>query len=262
MADRIIESPDNPSARLWTALLESRGLRKHRRFLLAGRKTVAEALAQHPDRFETLLLPPGADAGGLTLPAGLERIQLGRALFDRLDVSGTGLPLLVGVVPEMPMIDLSRPPLGLELVCALGDPANLGALLRSAAAFGASRVILLADAAHPFHPKCLRAASNAQFALALCRGPSWDGLAQAAGPLLALDGQGEDLPGFAWPADLRLVLGEEGRGLPDGLAVRRLAIPTTGAVESLNATVAASLALYGHYLAHGHVISPHGNQGI
>jgi TrmH family RNA methyltransferase len=249
MADRIIESPDNPSAKLWLSLLEARGLRKHRRFLLAGRKTVREALAQHPDRFEALLLPPNGQDGDLPLPAGLERIHLGQALFDRLDLSGTGLPLLVGIVPDMPMIDLSRPPQGLELVCALGDPVNLGALLRSAAAFGVSRVILLADAAHPFHPKCLRAASNAQFALSLCRGPAWSGLARAAGPLLALDGQGEDLAGFAWPRDIRLVLGEEGLGLPPDLDVRRLAIPTTGAVESLNATVAASLALYGHYLA-------------
>lgn len=255
MAERIIESLDNPRAKLWTALLESRGLRKHRRFLLAGRKTVREALAQHPDRFESLLLPlgAGADVGAgaedLPAPPGLERIRLGRTLFDRLDVSGTGLPILVGVVPEMAAIDLARPPEGLELVCALGDPGNLGALLRSAAAFAVSRVILLADAAHPFHPKCLRAASNAQFALELRRGPAWTGLAQAAGPLLALDGEGEDLSGFAWPRDLRLVLGEEGLGLPPGLAVRRLAIPTSGAVESLNATVAASLALYGHYVA-------------
>lgn len=249
MADRIIESSDNPRAKLWASLLESRGLRRHRRFLLAGRKTVREALAQHPDRFETLLLPPGGDGGDLTPPPGLERVQLGRALFERLDVSGTGQPILVGIVPEMPEIDLAQPPDGLELVCALGDPANLGALLRSAAAFGVARVILLADAAHPFHPKCLRAASNAQFALELRRGPAWSGLAGATGPILALDGQGEDLSGFAWPRDLRLILGEEGPGLPPGLAVRRLAIPTTGAVESLNATVAASLALYGHYLS-------------
>lgn len=256
MTERIIESLDNPRAKLWAALLESRGLRKHRRFLLAGRKTVREALAQYPGRFESLLLPPGAEAEHLALPPEVERIRLGRTLFDRLDVSGTGLPILVGVVPEMAAIDLARPPEGLELVCALGDPSNLGALLRSAAAFAVSRVILLADAAHPFHPKCLRAASNAQFALELRRGPAWSGLAQAAGPLLALDGQGEDLAGFAWPRDLRLVLGEEGLGLPPGLAVQRLAIPTSGAVESLNATVAASLALYGHYVAHSHPHSP------
>src|SRR5689334_13064081 len=108
MAERIIESLDNPRAKLWASLLESRGLRKHRRFLLAGRKTVGEALAAHPDRFESLLLPPGAE--DLPAPPDLERIRLGRTLFDRLDVSGTGLPILVGMVPEMPAVDLARPP--------------------------------------------------------------------------------------------------------------------------------------------------------
>jgi len=177
----------------------------------------------------------------------VEPYLLAKPLFERLDVAGTGFPLLVGVVPEMPALDLAEPPRGLELVCALGDPNNLGAALRSAAAFGARRVVLMAEAAHPFHPRCLRAAANAPFALTLLRGPSWAELRCAAGPLLALDGGGEDLTRFDWPRDLRLVLGEEGQGLPVGLALRRLAIPTTGAVESLNATVAASLALFGHF---------------
>ena len=159
--------------------------------------------------------------------------------------------MLVGIVPDMPMIDLSQPPQGLELVCALGDPVNLGALLRSAAFGLSSRVILLADMAAPVPSgKCLRAALQRAIRLVAVPRPGLVGpRPEAAGPLLALDGQGEDLAGFAWPRDIRLVLGEEGLGLPPDLDVRRLAIPTTGAIESLNATVAASLALYGHYLA-------------
>jgi TrmH family RNA methyltransferase len=122
-------------------------------------------------------------------------------------------------------------------------------LLRSAASFGARRIILLEESAHPYHPKCLRAASNAQFELTLMRGPRWPALHQAAGPLYALDAGGEDLSRIVWPRDLRLVLGEEGQGVPADLPARWLSIPTTGAVESLNATVAASLALYGYFLS-------------
>ncbi|MBI1263013.1 MAG: TrmH family RNA methyltransferase, partial [Rhizobiales bacterium] len=92
--------------------------------------------------------------------------------------------------------------------------------------------------------------ANAQFALRLERGPGWDMLGAAAGPIFALDGAGENLDGFAFPASMRLILGEEGKGLPEGLATQRLAIATTGAVESLNATVAASLALFLHFQAH------------
>ncbi|WP_245986946.1 TrmH family RNA methyltransferase [Azospirillum thermophilum] len=172
---------------------------------------------------------------------------LSPALFRALDVSGTNHPLLVGSVPAIPAIDLTQPPQGLELLCALGDPSNLGALLRSAAAFGPARVVLLEGAAHPFHPKCLRAASNAQFELTLLRGPRWAEVNHAAGPLVALDAGGEDLTRYDWPADLRLILGEEGQGVPADCPARRLSIPTTGAVESLNATVAASIALFARH---------------
>lgn len=246
---RVIESPQNARMKLWTALGETRGIRKHGAFLLAGRKTVPEALKRHGDQFSAVLAAKEADIAALKAPAALERFVLSRALFETLDINGTGFPLLVGRVPEMPAADFSKAPKGLELVCALGDPANLGAVLRSAAAFGARRVVLMEAAAHPFHPKALRAAANAQFELQFLKGPGWPALNHGAGPMAALDGGGEDIGTFRWPPDIRLVLGEEGLGLPAGLKVRRLGIPTTGAVESLNATVAASLALQAHFEA-------------
>ena len=54
------------------------------------------------------------------------------------------------------------------------------------------------------------------------------------------------------PQNLRLVLGEEGKGLPGDLPVERLAIPTMGVIDSLNATIAASIALYAYHDAHSH----------
>lgn len=245
---RVIESLQNAQAKRWLDLGESRGIKKHGEFILAGRKSVPEALGRHGDRFHAVLAIDPGEVEGLALPDHVEKYRVSRAIFEALDVSGTGFPLLVGKLPDMPRADLAAAPRGLELLCALGDPSNLGAALRSAAAFGAARVILMEDAAHPFHPKALRAAANAQFELQLLRGPSWAGLGAAAGPLVALDADGEDMAKFKWPRDLRLVLGEEGRGVPASLEARRLSIPTTDAVESLNATVAASVALYAHYL--------------
>lgn len=247
---RVIESPQNPHARVWLALEDGRGIKKHGKFILAGRKTVPEMLAAQPQMIEALLVTRPEDIAGWALPAGLDVFRLSTPLFQSLDHAGTGFPLLVCRVPEMAQADLTRPPQGLELICALGDPANLGALMRSAAAFGVSRLILMAEATHPFHPKAMRAGANAQFQLKLARGPGWDGLTGIAGPIFALDGAGDDLAGFSFPPHMRLVLGEEGKGLPETLSVARLAIPTTGAVESLNATVAASLALFLHFQAH------------
>ncbi|MCF4165104.1 RNA methyltransferase [Zavarzinia compransoris] len=240
-----IDSARNERFRTWEQLLEGKGIRKHGAFLLAGRKTVPEALAAMPGRFSAVLAPDEETLAALEplLPDSVTRHLLAPPLFERLDVAGTRLPILVGRVPDMPPADLRLPPQGLELVCALGDPSNLGALLRSAAAFGARRILLLPDAAHPFHPKSLRAGANAALTLDFARVSGWAAVAGAAGPLFALDGGGADLTRFDWPADLRLVLGEEGQGLPADLAATRLAIPTTGVVESLNATVAAAIAL-------------------
>lgn len=246
---RVIESPQNPLAKKWMELGESRGIKKHGEFLLAGRKSVPEALALHSEHFHAVIAVDPDRIEGLDLPAHIDKFRVAKPIFEALDQSGTGFPLLVGKAPQAATADLSARPEGLELFCALGDPSNLGAALRSAAAFGVRRVILMEDAAHPFHPKALRAAANAQFALELQRGPSWAGLQVAAGPIFALDAGGEDMGRFAWPRDLRLVLGEEGRGIPASLDMKRLSIPTTGAVESLNATVAASIALFSHYLA-------------
>lgn len=248
-----IESRDNPRARLWASLLTPRGLKKNGQFILAGRKTVPEALIAHPHLFETLLVTSTRELTGWKLPPDLEVIEAGSALFQELDASGTGFPLLIGTVPDMPLIDLAIAPRGLELVCGLSDPSNLGALLRSAAAFGVSRVILLEESAHPFHPRALRAASNGQFAIELTRGPSLDTLTRNAstisGPMVALDAGGTELARFVWPENVRLLLGEEGLGIPPQLDVARLTVPTTGAVESLNATVAASVALYAYHSA-------------
>ncbi|MEQ8266589.1 MAG: RNA methyltransferase [Parvibaculum sp.] len=246
---RVIDSPQNARAKEWLSLTETRGIRKHGAFLLSGRKTVPEALARHGGRFSAVLAAAETDFEALALPEKIDRYRLSKPLFETLDTNGTGFPLLVGTVPEMATADFAKPPRGLELVLALGDPANLGALLRSAAAFGVTRVILMEGAAHPFHPKALRGGANAQFGMNFLRGGGWPALEGAKGPLVALDGAGTDMAGYAWPGDLRLVLGEEGQGLPPLAGATRLSIATTGAVESLNATVAASLALHEFFRA-------------
>ena len=258
---RLIESAQNPQFKVWNDLNDGRGIKKHGLYILSGRKLVPEALAlisnqnhQEIDRFHveiepfaSVLVCEPSDAAALDIPANLERYRLTRNLMDKLDTSGTNYPLLVGRVPEIPTADLRLPPVGLELIVGLGDPNNLGALMRSAASFGVKKLILMDEAAHPFHPKVLRAAANAVYGLKLAKGPKWEALNEAAGPMVALDGGGADMSKYKWPKNVRIVLGQEGLGLPDDLNVTRLSIPTTGKVESLNATVAASLALYAHY---------------
>ena len=125
----------------------------------------------------------------------------------------------------------------------MGDPLNLGAILRSAEAFGASRVILLEEAANPFLPKAIKASAGSSLRIAMEKGPS---LGALSGEFIALDLEGTSLPDFRWPANPRLLVGEEGpglRGLSSAVCLQKISIPVHG-VESLNAGVATSIALY------------------
>lgn len=242
-----IESPRNPRFKTWEAVTEGRGIRKHGLFLLAGRKTVPEALARGDVSFEAVLTTVDHDVGEFDRPGAPRRAILPRDLFERLDVSGTGFPILVGRVPDFAAFDPTEPPRGREAVLALGDPSNLGAALRCLVAFDVRRVILAAEAAHPFHPRATRAAANAVFETRFLKGPPLAEIGGAVGPLLALDGAGEDIDAFQWPAAARLILGEEGAGLPADFPVRRVGIATSGRVESLNAAVALGIAAHAWY---------------
>ena len=177
----------------------------------------------------------------------IAHVRLAAPLFKALDVIGTNSPLAVIAAPELARWS-PAPPRGLELILALSDPNNLGACLRSAEAFGVSRVILTEECSSPYLPRALRASVGSSLRVPMVRTGRLSDLTLS--DVVGLDAGGTPLDQFAWPNDLYLALGEEGRGLPANLSGPRLSIPMRGAVESLNATVAASLALYA-YAARG-----------
>jgi TrmH family RNA methyltransferase len=125
------------------------------------------------------------------------------------------------------------------------DPGNVGTVLRSALAFGASSVVLGPETADPYGPKAVRASMGAIFDVPVARASSVDEL---PGVRVALDAhRGEPLRGGAWvgDSDVTLVVGAERAGLPQDVldACDRAAhIPIAN--ESLNAAMAATLAVY------------------
>ena len=134
------------------------------------------------------------------------------------------------------------------------DPGNVGALLRSAAAFGFEGVLLSPGCADPFGPKALRASMGAAArlrvvqtphlpdALAALRQKGVTALAAALYNSRPLDEVPAELPG-----GVCLVIGSEGQGLTDAAVAACSAavrIPITDKVESLNAGVAGSVLLW------------------
>jgi TrmH family RNA methyltransferase len=125
----------------------------------------------------------------------------------------------------------------------VADPGNVGTVLRSALAFGASSVALGPGCADPHSPKAVRASMGAIFAVALARVDDFDGLPGERCALVAREGLPIHMLSISGP--LTLLVGAERDGLPEevvGACEHTAHIPI--ASESLNAAMAATVALY------------------
>ena len=123
----------------------------------------------------------------------------------------------------------------------VGDPGNVGTLLRAADAFGAG-VALSTGCADPTGPKALRASMGSIFRVPL------SGFDEAAGRRVALVARGgESLAEVDLSGEVVFVVGAEREGLPDDVLARcdvRATIPLPGGAESLNVAMAGTVALY------------------
>ena len=235
----IIESAQNETFKKLLSLTSSKGLKEEGLFLLSGEKLVREFLKKPSLKIAYEILAPGQS--GIMTEA--RTVQFSAALFAQLDVMGTHFCILVLEQPEVPVLSAAEMadyvPGGIELVAPIGDPGNLGALVRSCEAFGVPRVILSREAAHPFLPKAVKASAGSVLRVPMARGPA---LAEFPDHCIALDMQGTAIDAFEWPQRALLVVGEEGPGFSAHKFATRICIPTSG-VESLNVVVAASIAL-------------------
>jgi 16S rRNA (guanine(527)-N(7))-methyltransferase RsmG len=240
---REITSASNPTFQRCRVLLSGPGIRKHGEAILSGTRIYSEVLTRFPDQVAAWM----TDTRGQPPPtSSIEWLRFSDPLFKELDVVGTHAPLLLVRVPAMAAWNDGNPwPDGCTLFVPFQDPENIGAVIRSAAAFGVARVVLLREAAHPFHPRSARAAGPALFQIPLEQGPALEDLRVASVPLIALDTTGPELSDAPFPVTFGLVVGVEGPGLPARLRqCQRRRIDMQPGVESLNAATAAAIALY------------------
>ncbi len=240
---RDIESDQNPTFRELKKILSGRGIKKAGKAIAAGKKVTADVLEKRPDRCIAWISAPGHPPPE-NLPAHVEWYMLTPSLFREIDVSGTNFPLLlVHAPPFEPWRPEDGFPPGCSVLVPFQDPENVGAVIRSAVAFSADRIILLAEAAHPFHPKALRASGGAVFHAHIFQGPSINDIPPDL-PLVCLSGEGKNIREHRFPDAFGLLPGIEGSGLPDLLRQNTVSIPITDHVESLNAAAATAIALY------------------
>jgi 23S rRNA (guanosine2251-2'-O)-methyltransferase len=263
-AKRATNQPGAPQAQRRGATTRPRGVVADE--VVAGRNAVVEALRASVPAL-ALYVATGLSrderideirkrAGDI----GLSMLEAGRVELDR--VSGgaphQGVVLQVRPFDYLQVDDLLRrtleqvdPPL-LVALDGVTDPHNLGAIARSAAAFGAHGLLLAERRAVGVTASAWKASAGTLARLPVARATNLVRALKACadeGLMLAgLDGRGElDLDGLELAeGPLVLVIGAEGKGLSRLVGETcdvRVRIPLAGAVESLNASVAAGVAL-------------------
>jgi tRNA G18 (ribose-2'-O)-methylase SpoU len=143
-----------------------------------------------------------------------------------------------------------RAPLALLALVTLSNHDNVGACFRNAASLGADAVLLDGASCDPLYRKSIRVSAGTALSLPFAR--SGDGASiltalEAAGiePWALTPSGGEPLPNLRPPPRLALMLGAEGPGLPAHLMdrCRRVSIPMSAGIDSLNVATAGAIAL-------------------
>ena len=221
----VITSAHNPKLRLIHRLLESRRQREK----------------------EGLFVVEGEDLVQAADDAGIEPVELLRAGEDiepevLAKVSTMAHPPRVMGIYRRESLPRGVEPVSLAL-WHVADPGNIGTILRTADAFGAS-VALSPGCADPTGPKALRASAGAVFRVPLA------GFDEPSGTRVALvSHDGRPLAELEPSVPVTYVLGAERAGLPDEVVAacdETATIPLSPGAESLNVAVAGAIALYEH----------------
>lgn len=249
----VIQSTENKKFKRLKQLASFEKFNKTKKLIVSGKKVILE-LVQNKIKYEELIIFDGyqeTDKNFEELISGTARANklliLKKSLFSEIDINKTNNPLLV---VEPPLIENWAGTLkpGCNLLIPFQDPTNVGTVIRSALGLGVTNIIILQEGASPFHPKAIRSSAGAIFRANLKKGPSLYELEKIIGKkgikLIALDQHGQDIKKITFPEKFILLPGLEGKGLPKNFRPNSVSIPIETEIESLNAAVSTSIALY------------------
>jgi len=251
--------PSAKAALIRKLLRQKKARDAERAFVIEGLKPTLELLRTSPSALRAVVVTPAClEKSGSELRPALEQaaaqIYTCRdTVFDTLsDVrTSQGILAVVSQPDWNEEVILGRPRLfGIYGEC-LQDPANVGAIIRTAAAFGVDACWLSSDSADVFNPKVVRATTGAVLKLPVFPLIDLGLFARHRCTILAAE------PPRAGSVDLHtirhvptrmiLALGNESRGLSEATlkqASNRVHIPVSPAVESLNVAASAAIALF------------------
>ena len=235
-----ILSKNNPLVKELASLSDKKGRKIAGTFLLEGEKTVRECVSSP---LEIVRIIVREDFKGDTF--GFPVITLGADAFAAICEAKT--PQGIAAEVKLPSFEIAPPKNSCLVLDGVSDPANVGAILRTAVASGYEEVYCIGTA-DPFSPKCVRASMSAIFYAKIMQGTHEEVLNALKGvPVLAADMKGKNVFAFKAPEKFALVIGNEGQGLSEIMWERAddtVSIPMGEHTESLNAAVSAGILMY------------------
>ena len=255
----VITSAANPLIKRVRLLADRRHRRREGAFVVRGVQPVWQAVEAGADIEVLIVAPDLLREPAATMVAdqearGVPVARLSAGLFGRIaDRDGpAGLAAIVrkGVAA---LADLEvRPDSVFVALHEVANPGNLGTIIRTADAAGASGVILIGRGTDPFDPAAVKASMGAVFSVPVAAvATAGEFLLWCRGSEIAVAVTSGSGSGSLWdasmPQPLVILFGSEGSGLPEDVLAAgdlRLRIPMTGTAESLNLAVAAGVVLY------------------
>jgi TrmH family RNA methyltransferase len=246
----VLSSRDNPKVKRWAKLAQdARYRRSERRALIEGPHVLAAALEHRCKPVAILATEEGAadaEISRLIAASGVRPVLLSKGVFRAVVDAETPQGVAAEIAIPAANSDIGARAAFLE---GVQDPGNVGAIIRSAAAFDVGTLVLDRDCADPWSPKALRAGMGGHFNLQICQSED------LAAEIRAFEGAvavtvprgGTALSEALLNRSLAWVFGAEGRGVSESvakLASVRVTIPVSSGLESLNVAAAAAICFY------------------
>lgn len=243
-------------------LLDRRVRAQEGAFVVEGAHAVRDLLTRYPEQILTIVVAHGylpkevQGDRGIRLGSSAQQYSCPDIQFSKL--SDLDAPQGILAVVRQPTWDegkVLRQPTVLGIFGEqLQDPANIGAIVRTATALNVSGLWLTPESADVYHPKVVRATSGALLALPIFAARDVSGLIRQGCRIFAAEVPGHETTSIDEihhaPRKLILAVGNESRGLSALIrkqATTRFTIPLSRNVESLN--VAATVAIAAFYLS-------------
>ena len=235
----ILTSRNNPLIKEMAALKEKKGRKEQGFFLAEGVKMVSECKRSGLEIGRTFV---SESYRGET---DENAICVSDEVFAFLSDEKTPQGILCSV--RIPKPSLCPPKESCLLLDGVSDPGNMGAIIRTANAAGYGEIYLV-GCTDPYSPKSVRASMSGIFFVKSYTGTREAVLEALSGlPVLAADMDGENIFSFRPPEKFALAIGNEANGISEEVfqkAQHKLKIPMRAAQESLNAGIAAGIAMY------------------